>query len=124
LPLIIDTHALIWIGAANPKFSKTAKAAVETPGETLFVSGITAWEYVDLWLRGRIPEASEFALLKDMLGFKLLDFPAQAWTIAALLPAIHRDPIDRMLIAHAIIADLTLVTIDSDMRKYPVKTIW
>lgn len=38
--------------------------------------------------------------------------------------AAHGDPVDRMLIAHAIHADLTLVTADGLMRRYPVKSLW
>ncbi len=40
------------------------------------------------------------------------------------LQHIHHDPFDRMLIAQALHHDLTLVTIDADLRKYPVRTIW
>jgi PIN domain nuclease of toxin-antitoxin system len=36
----------------------------------------------------------------------------------------HGDPVDRMLIAHALHAGLTLVTADETIRRYPVPTIW
>lgn len=90
----------------------------------MFVSAVTAWEYVDLWQRGRIPEAAHFAELHDVMDFALLDFPGSAWSLASGLPSIHRDPVDRMLIAHAIAADLILVTADEAMRRYPVKSLW
>lgn len=38
--------------------------------------------------------------------------------------AIHRDPFDRLLIAQAIENDLTIVTTDSKIPSYKVKTIW
>lgn len=85
---------------------------------------MTAWEYVYLWQRGRIPEAAHFGDVLDMMDFTLLDFPGNAWSLASGLPPIHRDPVDRMLIAHAIAADLTLVTADKAMRRYPVKSLW
>lgn len=124
MALILDTNVLIWLGSVSRKISPLAREAIEAPDTDLFVSAITAFEYVDLWQRGRIPEAAHFGQLQDMLEFRLLDFPASAWTLATLLPNIHRDPVDRMLIAHAISADLTLVTSDQDMRRYPVKTLW
>jgi PIN domain nuclease of toxin-antitoxin system len=40
------------------------------------------------------------------------------------LPDIHRDPVDRMLIAHAIAAGLVLVTADRQIDRYPVRTLW
>jgi PIN domain nuclease of toxin-antitoxin system len=124
LALIIDTHVLGWCGGVSRRVSPRAREAIEAAETPLFVSAVTAWEYADLWQRGRIPEAAAFEKLQDMLGFQLLDFPASVWMIAARLPNIHRDPADRMLIAHAISADLTLVTADADMRRYPVKSLW
>jgi PIN domain nuclease of toxin-antitoxin system len=52
-----------------------------------------------------------------------LPLPQNCWTFAASLPYIHGDPIDRMLIAHALMEDLVLVTADTIIRKYPVKLI-
>ena len=40
------------------------------------------------------------------------------------LPAVHRDPFDRMLVCQAIEHDLTVVTPDSAVEAYPVKTSW
>jgi PIN domain nuclease of toxin-antitoxin system len=53
----------------------------------------------------------------------LLTFPADAARAAAKLPQIHRDPVDRMTIAHALSEDLILVTADANMRKYPVRLL-
>lgn len=39
------------------------------------------------------------------------------------LPDFHRDPFDRMLICQAIQHRLILVTADSIVRSYPVKTM-
>jgi len=40
------------------------------------------------------------------------------------LPTIHRDPFDRLLICQAIEHGLAIVTPDSHIRQYPIKTIW
>jgi PIN domain nuclease of toxin-antitoxin system len=40
------------------------------------------------------------------------------------LPDLHRDPVDRMLIGHAIAIGETIITSDATMRAYPVKTLW
>ena len=122
--LILDTHTLVWIGAGGAKLGRNAAAAIRDAGQSLFVSAVTAWEYVDLRARDRLPEAAEFAILQRKLHFTVLDLPAEVWRLLALMPDIHRDPVDRMLVAHAITADLTLITVDSDMRRYPVRTIW
>ena len=40
------------------------------------------------------------------------------------LPALHKDPFDRMLIGQAIAHGLVLLTPDEDLRQYPVRTMW
>jgi PIN domain nuclease of toxin-antitoxin system len=40
------------------------------------------------------------------------------------LPALHRDPFDRMLVCQSITHGMTLVTPDREIRQYPVPTFW
>jgi len=40
------------------------------------------------------------------------------------LPAIHRDPFDRLLICQAIAEGMAILTPDQRIRQYPVRTIW
>jgi PIN domain nuclease of toxin-antitoxin system len=41
----------------------------------------------------------------------------------AKLPALHRDPFDRILVAQALQYDLTLATVDDAVKVYPVKLL-
>jgi PIN domain nuclease of toxin-antitoxin system len=50
---------------------------------------------------------------------------AQVACAAAALPAIHRDPFDRILVALARADMLTILTSDQEIPRYPgVKTLW
>jgi PIN domain nuclease of toxin-antitoxin system len=40
------------------------------------------------------------------------------------LPAHHKDPFDRLLIAQAIVEDVFLVSGDPEFSSYPVKVFW
>jgi PIN domain nuclease of toxin-antitoxin system len=40
------------------------------------------------------------------------------------LPFHHRDPFDRMLIAQALVEDLTLVSSDASFAAYQVPCLW
>ena len=124
MDLIFDTHALVWYGAGNPQFSRRVRQETEKADCRLFVSAVTAWEYSDLLARRRLPGAPGFKELEQEMGFELLDLPGDVWIRAATLPHIHGDPVDRMLVAHALEADLTLVTADRALRSYPVRTLW
>lgn len=124
MALLIDTHVLIWIGESNPRLSKSTRDRLFDPDEELFVSAVTAYEYADLHHRGRIPQEAGLSGLLGQLDIRMLDYPADLWAIAATLPPIHRDPIDRMLIAHAVTLGMTLVTADKHIRRYPIETLW
>jgi PIN domain nuclease of toxin-antitoxin system len=124
LALALDTHVLVWIATGDSRLSSAARKAIEAPDSALFVSGAIAWEYADLEQRGRFPGSGPLPGLQDQLGFALLDVPADLFRLAGQLPPIHRDPVDRMLIAQAMRLDLTIVTADRTIRRYPVKTLW
>jgi len=41
-----------------------------------------------------------------------------------LLPPLHKDPFDRMLIAQARVENMFLVTSDKQVQAYDVRTVW
>lgn len=124
MDLILDTHTLLWLVTGDRRLSQTLVAGLADPDTHCFVSAVTAWEYSDLHRRGRLPGSVPLPLAQERFGFSLLDLPADLWTQAEALPDIHGDPVDRMLIAHAIAANLVLVTADRKIARYPVRTLW
>lgn len=124
MPILIDTHVLVWAVADSRRLSARARSCLTVPGQQLLVSAVTAWEYGDLYQRGRLDRAGPLDDVLHALSIEVIALPAELWRLASSLPPIHLDPMDRMLIAHAVHADLTLVTADADIRRYPVRTIW
>jgi PIN domain nuclease of toxin-antitoxin system len=122
--LLLDTQIFVWLSTNDRRLSKRVLSAIVDEATELYTSSVVAWEFVDLEKRGRFPPLVRFETLLAEIEFKILDFPAEAWRLIDSLPKLHRDPVDRMLIAHAIHADLTLVTSDKIMRDYPVKSLW
>jgi PIN domain nuclease of toxin-antitoxin system len=51
-------------------------------------------------------------------GFRELQVTAEHAFAVAFLPALHRDPFDRMLIAQARTEGLQLLTMDSQVQQY------
>lgn len=121
---LIDTQALVWIATRSPKLSRAAERALLDGAIELFVSAVTAFEFADLNSRGRFGADLPLDPLLDALGATLLDYPVACWRLIPMLPPLHRDPVDRMLITHAIHADLTLITAEATMHDYPVRTLW
>ncbi len=122
--LIIDTQIFVWFATGDRRLTRVARAALEDAETDLCTSAVIAWEYSDLRKRGRFPPVARFETLIEMLDLEVLDFPAACEPLVEALPELHRDPVDRMLVAHAIHADLTLVTADKVMRAYPVQSLW
>lgn len=124
MDLLLDTHVLVWTMGDATRLSADYLHALAIPDNRLFVSAVTAFEYVDLHKRGRLPAAVPFDLVAQRLRFDVLDCPAECWQYIGSLPDIHRDPVDRMLIAHAIALDMTLVTADRALQQYPLRILW
>ena len=124
MDLLIDTHVLIWAVEGSRRLSARAYDAIVDPTNRLMVSGVTAFEFADLKSRGRLPALADFATVAERLSLVLLNVPADLWKLADSLPNLHGDPTDRMLIAHTMYSDLTLVTADATIQSYPIRTLW
>jgi PIN domain nuclease of toxin-antitoxin system len=122
--LLLDTNVLVWVGTDDPKLPPHVADRLFDADSALFVSAVTAWEFADLQLRRRLPHDISLAAIVEVLDGSLLDFPVGCYQRAATLPDIHRDPIDRMVVAHALVEGLALVTGDEKMRRYPVDCVW
>jgi PIN domain nuclease of toxin-antitoxin system len=124
LGLLLDTQILVWVGTGSSRLKSHIRDALSDADSKIYISSVTAWEFEDLNARGRFLADLPFADIVRALAAQLLDFPAECWRLAATLPRHHRDPVDRMLIAHAMHADLTLVSADQTVRDYPVRSLW
>ena len=107
----------------DPRLQRIDQAALTDPARPLVVSIVVAFEFADLQKRGRIAVTEPLDLLRQHMQFELAALPADCWRLAADLPPIHRDPVDRMLAAHALAGGFTLATADANLRRYPVPFI-
>ena len=108
------------MATGDPRLNRVDQAILRDSSRALCVSAIVAFELADLQQRGRIAMTESISFLQSHMDFRVVDFPADCWRIAAQLPPIHSDPVDRMLIAHALTEGMTLVTADANIRRYPV----
>lgn len=124
MDLLLDTQILVWIGLDDKRLSQRFRETLIDPTVRYFISSVVAYEFEDLRLRHRLGDIDTIDVLVSALPAVVLPYPAEAYRLLPLIPLLHRDPVDRMLIAHAIHADLTLVTADADICEYPVRTLW
>jgi PIN domain nuclease of toxin-antitoxin system len=119
--LLLDTHVLIWWDAGQ-RLSAAAREAIREADE-VYVSAASAWEVTIKASLGKITSSRTVSQATAESGFFELPVTfAHAEQLAAL-PALHRDPFDRLLVAQALAEDLVVVTRDAAVRQYRVTVI-
>jgi len=123
--LLIDTHAIFWWLTDNPRLSHTAGAAMDDPGNELFVSAVVGYELAYKQASGRVsPLPDSLPRQLQRAGVVVLPLSLQHALAAAALPGPHRDPWDRIMIAQALAEGLTVVTVDPQFTQYGVPVFW
>jgi PIN domain nuclease of toxin-antitoxin system len=91
----------------------------------VFVSAASVWEMAIKQARGKLryPAAEVDAALRRA-SLRELPVTVRHAEAAAMLPPLHRDPFDRMLIAQAQVEGLSLVSRDPAVRQYQVTVLW
>jgi PIN domain nuclease of toxin-antitoxin system len=120
--LLPDTHILLWTIAESRRLSAAARALIGEPDNELTFSSVSLWEVAIKSGRGRDDFRIDVSSLRRSLfdnGYAELPITGAQAAALAGLPAIHRDPFDRMLVAQAIVEGLTLLTSDPMVAKYP-----
>jgi len=113
--LLVDTHLLIWMRVEPGRLTAGEREAIDGAASR-FISAVTLWEIAVLQNLGRLP--ADGRLLEIPKHFELLPIQPAHCAEYAMLPMIHKDPFDRMLIAQARSEHLILVTRDSTIPKY------
>lgn len=119
--LLLDTHLLLWAASDPARLSADARAAIEDERHTLHFSVASLWEVVIKGSLGR----SDFSVNPATLRRGLLDNGYRELAIAGShvlavegLPALHRDPFDRVLVAQAMVEGYPLLTADRVLSGY------
>ena len=126
--LLLDTHALLWWLAGDPRLSAVARSAIEDSTNEVYVSAASAWEVTTKHRLGKLPGAGplavDFAREIEQQGFLPLDVTLPHGQDAGSLPGPHRDPFDRMLIAQARHERMALVSNEAIFDAYGVTRLW
>ena len=124
---LLDTHALVWWFEGAAMLSARASGILASPGNTIHVSAVVAWEIAIKFNLGKFRCA---ALVEDMGGFveqegwRELPISLQHAMRAGLLPLHHRDPFDRLLVAQAQALNLPILSADRALDEYDVRRVW
>lgn len=125
---LLDTCTFLWICRGGGGLSGLATAQISDPGNNLYFSAISAWEIVLKVSLGklRLPVPPRPFILEECSRHQIDQLPFRIEDAFPLfdLPAIHKDPFDRMLVCQALTESLTILTPDPRIVQYPVPTLW
>lgn len=123
--ILLDTHIRVELQSGSSTLSKRAVASIDlaTSTRSVYVPLIAIWEIAMLAAKKRVqfdrPVQQWVEESLDKPGINVLPITPRIAIEAALLPEpMHKDPADRMIVASAVLEDLTLVTCDRPMLAY------
>ncbi len=119
--LMLDTHVLLWALASPKQLGKDARAAIEDPANEVLFSAASIWEIAIKASLKRTDfrvSPAQIAVAALDSGFKELPVHSAAAAHTAKLPAHHRDPFDRLLIAQAVTEPAVFYTADAQLEVY------
>jgi PIN domain nuclease of toxin-antitoxin system len=122
MKLLLDTHVLLWAAGTPRRLPRVARALLEDEANELVFSAASLWEVAIKQQLGRTDFRADARLLRRGLldnGYAELPVTGAHAVALDLLPPLHKDPFDRMLIAQALVEGIMLLTADANLARYP-----
>jgi PIN domain nuclease of toxin-antitoxin system len=127
MKILLDTHVFLWV-VAHQNLSPGATSAFLDRQNELYLSAVSYWEICIKRSIGKLTLAPNWIDLFDdvmaMNGIHWLAVDKLACQRLLLLPYLHGDLFDRMLIAQAVTENMTLMSADEQLHQYPIAFLW
>lgn len=128
MKLLLDTCTFLWATSAPDRLPRRVAELILAEDHEVFVSAASAWEIAIKTATGRLglrdaPDRFVRAQ-REAAGFAALPIDEESALHVWRLPALHRDPFDRILVSQAIVHGLTILTPDPLVTQYPARTAW
>jgi PIN domain nuclease of toxin-antitoxin system len=102
--------------------SSMARRLITDTENELYFSVVSLWEIVIKTGRGGLDFQIDAAKMRlNLLNNGYVEVPIESDHVIGVstLPALHKDPFDRLLLAQSIVEGITLLTVDPLVAKYP-----
>lgn len=126
--LLLDSQAFLWWQSADARLSRKAKRAIAEEQNAVMFLVASGWELAIKREAGKL--IGHESLLDnieselDRQDIEVLPITLAFSLRAAALPAHHKDPFDRMLIAQAQAENVAIVSNDGVFDLYGIRRIW
>jgi len=126
--ILLDTVTFLWAVTDAPDLSDDARELFVDPGNEIYRSSVSTWEIVIRHSLGKLPLPEPpirfVPAQRKQHGIDALALDEEATLHLTRLPALHRDPFDRMLVCQAIVHHLVILTPDELINQYSARTMW
>lgn len=119
---LLDTHLLLWAAGLPDRLPPDVRELLNNPATEPAYSAASLWEVAIKSELGRADFLVDPRLLRRGLlenGYSELPVTGAHAVAVDLLPEIHKDPFDRILVAQAQVEGITLWTMDEVVGRYP-----
>ncbi len=128
MKLLLDTCAFLWLIRGREEASERARSLFASPENEVYLSSVSAWEIAVKHNLGKLPlgdvPARYVPTERERHGITPLPLTETDVLLLDKLPAVHADPFDRMLVCQAIANQMTILTPDPLIARYPALTAW
>ena len=124
MTLLLDTHALLWWLADDPRLPEAPRQALGNQEVLVYASAVSAWEITVKRTLGKLDIPGDWVTAVAEEGFRRLEITWEHVLEVGALPDVHRDPFDRLLVAQARVEGMTLVSGDATIAAYGTPVLW
>lgn len=123
MKLLLDTHVFLWLISDDPRLRSSVRQTISDSSNAVYLSVVSIWEAAVKHAIRRLPLPSPGVYLpaqRQRHKIQNLDLDEQSVAMLDSLPAVHRDPFDRMLICQALDRGMTIMTSDRVFESYQI----
>jgi PIN domain nuclease of toxin-antitoxin system len=120
--LLLDAHTVVWWDSDSPALGDKARSAIQG-ASSVYVSAASEWELAIKAALGKVTLRRTLLEAARDAGFEPLAITFEHVQAVRRLKPVHKDPFDRLLVAVALTEELTLVSSDPILARYPIRVI-
>src|SRR5262250_2070218 len=124
MTLLLDTHTILWLTEQVPRLGRAARRSCDAAlaAYELAIPTVAIFEVGWGLMRGRIEGPKDVRAWRNRilsLGVREIGLSAEIALTAVELEGLHGDPLDRIIIATALVEDAVLLTADRRLLDWP-----
>ena len=127
MEILLDTHIFLWYITGDRHLPTTILELIRDPANEVYLSPVSLWEVIVKYHLGKLPlpqsPAAYIPLQRQRHQIRSLPLDEGSVTKLSLLPMLHKDPFDRMLICQAIHHSLMLASTDDAIHNYSAQVL-